>query len=239
MRMAIRGIGSAMVSATRCVTCNVVNPHSVIYNNTHSGGYFGRFEHIYVEMNKHMLSTNAFYSSQQFVAVLPCILHRKVAYAVLLLLLFHRVPNRVSPRIEERHLKQTSLCFKCRFCQYRLPTLYRSTAFVILLQHLFQIRSLIEDFPSKLRVGDNFSVTVVLQGTGTDIQPLAHFLTRKEIYSLQRLLCSLPVVTVWMIPTKNMLVTALSATPVNALTSVSTLAGSACAPNGHRARTLL
>ena len=54
---------------------------------------------------------------------------------------------------------------------------------IILLQHLFQIRSLIEDFPCNLRVGDNLSVAIVLQGTGTDIQPLAHFLTRKEKFS--------------------------------------------------------
>lgn len=54
---------------------------------------------------------------------------------------------------------------------------------IILLQHLFQIRSLIEDFPSKLRVGDNPPIPIVLQGTGTDIQPLAHFLTRKEKFS--------------------------------------------------------
>ena len=54
---------------------------------------------------------------------------------------------------------------------------------IILLQHLFQIRSLIEDFPSNLRVGDNLSVAIVLQGTGTDIQPLAHILTCEVEFS--------------------------------------------------------
>ena len=58
--------------------------HSIIYH-AHSGNYFGRFEHIHVEMNKHMLSTSAFYPSQQFVAILPYVLRRKVVNAVLLL----------------------------------------------------------------------------------------------------------------------------------------------------------
>ena len=54
---------------------------------------------------------------------------------------------------------------------------------VILLQHPFQVRSLVEYLPCKLRVGDNLPVSVVLQGTGTDIQPLAHFLTREEKFA--------------------------------------------------------
>ena len=54
---------------------------------------------------------------------------------------------------------------------------------VILLQHPFQVRSLVEYLPCKLRVGYNLPVSVVLQGTGTDIQPLAHFLTREEKFS--------------------------------------------------------
>ena len=54
---------------------------------------------------------------------------------------------------------------------------------VILLQHSLQVRSLVEYLSCKLRVGDNLPVSVVLQGTGTDIQPLAHFLTRKEKFS--------------------------------------------------------
>ncbi len=54
---------------------------------------------------------------------------------------------------------------------------------IILLQHPFQVRSLVEYLPCKLRVGDDFSVAVVLQGTGTDIQPLAHFLAREEKFA--------------------------------------------------------
>ena len=54
---------------------------------------------------------------------------------------------------------------------------------VILLQHPFQVRSLVEYLPCKLRVGYNLPVSVVLQGTGTDIQPLAHFLTREEKFA--------------------------------------------------------
>ena len=54
---------------------------------------------------------------------------------------------------------------------------------VILLQHFFQIRSLIEYLACKLRVGNNLSIAVVLQGTGTDIQPFAHFLARKEKFA--------------------------------------------------------
>ena len=51
---------------------------------------------------------------------------------------------------------------------------------VILLQHPFQVRSLIEYLSCKLRVGNNLPVSVVLQGTGADIQPFAHLLAREE-----------------------------------------------------------
>ena len=43
---------------------------------------------------------------------------------------------------------------------------------VILLQHPFQVRSLVEYLSCKLHVRDNLPISVVLQGTGTDIQPL-------------------------------------------------------------------
>ena len=49
---------------------------------------------------------------------------------------------------------------------------------VILLQHPFQVRSLVEYLPCKLRVGDNPPIPIVLQGSGADIQPLAHLLAR-------------------------------------------------------------
>ena len=49
---------------------------------------------------------------------------------------------------------------------------------VILLQHPFQVRSLIEYLSSKLRVGNNPPVPIVLQSSGTDIQLLAHLLAR-------------------------------------------------------------
>ena len=61
---------------------------------------------------------------------------------------------------------------------------------IIFLQQPFQIRSLIKYFPCKLRVGYNLPIAIVLQGTWTDIQPLAHFLAREEMFSAkQRLVC--------------------------------------------------
>ena len=58
-------------------------------------------------------------------------------------------------------------------------------SFVILLQHPFQVRSLVEYLSYKLRVRDNFPVSVVLQGTGTDVQSLAHFLAREEKFAIK------------------------------------------------------
>ena len=52
---------------------------------------------------------------------------------------------------------------------------------IILFQHLLQVRHLIEYLPRELRVGNNLPVPIVLQGTGTDIQPLAYFLIRQEM----------------------------------------------------------
>ena len=49
---------------------------------------------------------------------------------------------------------------------------------VILLQHPFQVRSLIEYLSCKLRVGNNPPVPIVLQSSGTDIQLLAHLFAR-------------------------------------------------------------
>ena len=54
---------------------------------------------------------------------------------------------------------------------------------VILLQHPFQVRSLIEYLSCKLSVGYNLPVAVVLQGAGTDIEPFAHILTREEKFA--------------------------------------------------------
>ena len=54
---------------------------------------------------------------------------------------------------------------------------------VILLQHPFQVRSLVEYLPCKLRVGNDSPIAVVLQGAGTDVQPLAYFLTREEKFA--------------------------------------------------------
>ena len=49
---------------------------------------------------------------------------------------------------------------------------------IILLQHPFQIRLLIEYLPCELCIGNNPPVPIVLQGAGADIQPLAYFLAR-------------------------------------------------------------
>lgn len=58
-------------------------------------------------------------------------------------------------------------------------------SFVILLQHPFQVRSLVEYLSCKLHVRDNLPVSVVLQGTGTDVQSLAHFLAREEKFAIK------------------------------------------------------
>ena len=61
---------------------------------------------------------------------------------------------------------------------------------IVILQQPFQIRSLIEYLPCKLRVGDNPPIPIVLQGSGADIQPLAYFFTCEEMFStIQRLVC--------------------------------------------------
>ena len=52
---------------------------------------------------------------------------------------------------------------------------------IVILQQPFQIRSLIKYLPCKLRVGDNSPFPIVLQGTGSDIQPFAHFLACQEM----------------------------------------------------------
>ena len=54
---------------------------------------------------------------------------------------------------------------------------------IVILQQPFQIRSLIKYLPCKLRVGDNPPFPIVLQGTGTDIQPLTHFLACQEMFA--------------------------------------------------------
>ena len=61
---------------------------------------------------------------------------------------------------------------------------------VILLQHPFQVRSLVEYLPSKLCVEDNPPVPIVQQGARADIQPLAHFFACKEVLTAkQRFVC--------------------------------------------------
>ena len=62
---------------------------------------------------------------------------------------------------------------------------------VILLQHPFQVRSLIEYLSCKLSVGYNLPVAVVLQGAGTDLQPLAHFLSCEEKFACKEWLVCL------------------------------------------------
>ena len=52
---------------------------------------------------------------------------------------------------------------------------------IVILQHPFQVGSLIEYLPCKLRVGNNPPIPIVLQGAGADIQPLAYFFTCEEV----------------------------------------------------------
>ena len=54
------------------------------------------------------------------------------------------------------------------------------TTLIILLQHLLQVRSLIEYLSCKLSVGYNLPVAVVLQGAGTDIKPLTYLESELE-----------------------------------------------------------
>ena len=56
---------------------------------------------------------------------------------------------------------------------------------VILLQHPFQVRSLIEYLSCKLSVGYNLPVAVVLQGAGADVKPFANFLACKEVFTAE------------------------------------------------------
>ena len=56
---------------------------------------------------------------------------------------------------------------------------------VILLQHPFQVRSLIEYLSCKLSVGYNLPVAVVLQGAGTDVEPLTYFLACEEVFTAE------------------------------------------------------
>ena len=65
-------------------------------------------------------------------------------------------------------------------------------SFVILLQHPFQVRSLVEYLSCKLRVRVNLPVSVVLEGTGTDVQSLAHFLAREEKFAIKEWFVLLP-----------------------------------------------
>ena len=116
--------------------------------------------------------------------------------------------------INERHLKQIYLCSSAvihpaiyAYCLYM-------TTLIILLQHLLQVRSLVEYLSCKLRVGDNLPVSVVLQGTGTDIQPLAHFLSCEEKFTAKSRLCVCTTSTI-------RLPTPLNAETTNCISSVS------------------
>ena len=58
-------------------------------------------------------------------------------------------------------------------------------SFVILLQHPFQVRSLVEYLSCKLRVGDDPPIAIVLQGAGADVEPFANLLTREEVFTAE------------------------------------------------------
>ena len=62
-------------------------------------------------------------------------------------------------------------------------------SFVTLLQHLFQIRHLIEYLSCELSIGNNPPVPIVLQCAGANIQPLAHFLACQEMLTANSGLC--------------------------------------------------
>ena len=81
------------------------------------------------------------------------------------------------------------LKYRYPFSNIRLLPLSCLTTLIILLQHLLQVRSLVEYFPCKLRVGNDSPVAIVLQGTGTDIQPLAHLLACEEKFTAKSSLC--------------------------------------------------
>ena len=72
---------------------------------------------------------------------------------------------------------------------------------IVILQQPFQIRSLIEYLPCKLRVGDNPPIPIVLQGSGADIQPLAYFFTCEEVLTAkERLVCLCTSLILLLIP---------------------------------------
>ena len=64
------------------------------------------------------------------------------------------------------------------FITYSEDNMFALLLLIVILQQPFQIRNLIKYLPCKLRVGNNPPVPIVLQGAGTDIQPLAHLLAR-------------------------------------------------------------
>ena len=62
---------------------------------------------------------------------------------------------------------------------------------IILFKNLLQVRSPIKYLSCKLRVGNNPPVPIVLQSSGTDIQSLAHILTREEKFACKEWLVRL------------------------------------------------
>ena len=70
-----------------------------------------------------------------------------------------------------------------------IVTLYYIVS-IMFFQQPFQIRLLIKYLPCKLRIGNNLPIPIVLQGSGADIQPFAHFFTCEEVLTAkERLVC--------------------------------------------------
>ena len=70
-----------------------------------------------------------------------------------------------------------------------IVTLYYIVS-IMFFQQPFQIRLLIKYLPCKLRIGNNPSIPIVLQGSVADIQPFAHFFTCEEVFTAkERLVC--------------------------------------------------
>ena len=56
---------------------------------------------------------------------------------------------------------------------------------VILLQDPFQVRGLVKNLAGKMRVGDDLSVAIVLQGARADVESFTYFIAREEVFAAE------------------------------------------------------
>ena len=73
--------------------------------------------------------------------------------------------------------------FSIQLCAFRVLSFPVSP--VILLQDLFEIRSLVKDFAGELRVGDDLSIAVILQSARADIELFANFFACEKMFTAE------------------------------------------------------